>query len=555
MQVEGLSLAAMKCNLCLIVAIALACTACLAHEGDPHHTHAPTEVQPTVSSVIGSHMVLQRGVDLPISGTAQPGTPIKVTLVEATPGSVTLKLHVAGADQPVNAQVVVNEITKTTVAKRGGEWRVKLPALKAGGPYTLAISIGDDEPITYTDILIGDVWVCSGQSNMQWALRGSSDGLEAVRAADHPRMRLFTVGRNPSPAEVQPRVEGEWRVCQPQTAAGFSAVGYYFGRMLQQELGVPIGLIDNSWGGMPAQTYTSRRTLETQFPEIIEYYNQAVANYDQAYAQYEQAVQAWENQAVERIDTTGGRPRLPYGPQSPNAPAALYNGMTVALADLPITGVIWYQGESDAGNPDRYARLFPAMINDWRDLWDQPDLPFLFVQLANFREAQTEPVEAGSWAGIRQAQARALELPHTAMAVTIDVGEADDIHPRDKKTVGQRLARAALAKVYDRDIVYAGPMYQSMKIENGTIRLTFDHVGSGLTVKGDQLKGFAIAGRDGAWHWANATIDGDTVIVKSADVPDPTAVRYGWANNPPVNLYNKEGLPASPFRTDAPTNE
>lgn len=668
------------CRLTLTVACLLLAAAACAHDGPHTHDHAPPVPAASVSSLIGDHMVLQRGMSLPIRGTAAPGTRVLVTL---------------------------DGIERTSVARRSGDWKVMLPPQQAGGPHTLSIAIGYDEPRTYHDVLVGDVWVCSGQSNMQWPVSRSDDAEAEIAAAEHPEIRLFTVTPHPSAAEAQSRVDGEWVRCSPQTVGDFSAAGYYFGRAIQAETGVPIGLIDNAWGGMPAEAYTSRQALlaEPTLAPLVEQYDEVVKDYPEAQAAYEAKLAAWEAErsannterdpkasdweepgyddsawasmvlpdhweqqgleingavwfrktvdvpaslagrpatlslgpiddfdvtflngqqigatgpddarawqtprvyevpagllkpganvvAVRVFDSGGGggiygdaeqlrlssadgttavslagdwkyaveravpeseakpRPRQPLGPDSPRAPAALYNGMTVPLADLPITGVIWYQGESNADRAYQYRTLFPVMIRDWRRLWERDDLPFLYVQLANFLAAQTDPDERNPWPELREAQLMALDLPNTAMAVTIDVGDAVSIHPTDKQTVGRRLARAALAIVYDRDIVYSGPIYRAMKVEGDTIRLSFDHVGQGLTSRGEKLTGFAIAGDDQVFHWAHAAIEGDSVVVRSDAVSAPVAVRYGWANNPPANLYNEEGLPASPFRTD-----
>ena len=292
---------------------------------------------------------------------------------------------------------------------------------------------------------------------------------------------------------------------------------------------------------------------DPDFAPILKRYDDAVSRYPQARKEYEQKLAEWK-QAVEKAKAEGTnpprRPGAPFGPGSPYEPAGLYNAMIAPLIPYGIQGAIWYQGESNAGRAYQYRKLFPDMIKNWRQDWGEGQFPFLFVQLANFMKTRPEPGDS-AWAELREAQLMTLSLPNTGMAVIIDIGEADDIHPKNKQDVGKRLALWALAKTYGKDIVYSGPIYKSMKVDDGKIILSFDHVGGGLIAKGDeQLKGFAIAGADRKFVWADAKIEGDTVVVSSENVSEPVAVRYAWADNPVCNLYNKEDLPASPFRTD-----
>jgi sialate O-acetylesterase len=336
---------------------------------------------------------------------------------------------------------------------------------------------------------------------------------------------------------------------------GFSAVGYFFGRDLHKELGVPVGLINTSWGGTPAESWTTRPTLEEdpEFVPIVERWNQARENYPEQKKKHEEALAKWKEE-VQKAKAEGKQPpRQPSPPlfeRKQYEPASLYNGMIAPLIPYAIKGAIWYQGESNAGRAYQYRSLFSAMIRDWRREWGQGAFPFLFVQLANFMAREPEPADS-AWAELREAQSVALRLPKAGQAVIIDIGEADNIHPKNKQDVGYRLALNALAIAYGRDIVYSGPTFKSMELEGDRIRLHFDHIGGGLEAKGGgPLKGFAIAGEDGKFVWADAAIEGDAVVVRSAQVAHPVAVRYAWANNPECNLYNKEGLPASPFRTD-----
>jgi sialate O-acetylesterase len=332
-------------------------------------------------------------------------------------------------------------------------------------------------------------------------------------------------------------------------------VAYFFGRYLHKELNVPVGLIHTSWGGTPAEAWTRREVLEAN-PDcapILKRYDDAVAKYPQAMKEYEQKLAEWKEAAQKaKAESTNPprRPGEPFGPGHPHSPAGLYNAMIAPLIPYGIAGAIWYQGESNAGRAYQYRTLFPDMIKNWRNDWGVGKFPFLFVQLANFMKTKPEPDES-AWAELREAQTMTLALPNTGMAVIIDIGDADDIHPKNKQDVGKRLALWALANTYGKKLVYSGPIYKSMKVDGNSIVLSFDHVGGGLVAKGgEELEGFAIAGSDKKFVWADARINGDTVIVSSDKVSEPVAVRYAWADNPVCNLYNKEELPASPFRTD-----
>ncbi len=480
--------------------------------------------------VLGDHMVVQQGMEIPVWGWTEPGAEVTVRMGEAE--------------------------VKTT-ADADGRWKVALPARKAGGPYTIVVRGANT--IELKDVLVGEVWVCSGQSNMQFALRAARDAEKEIAAANYPNIRLFTVPRRPA-LEPQDDCDGAWAPCTPQTAANFSAVAYFFGRALHEHLKVPVGLIHTSWGGTPSEAWTSPETVAKveAFRPIVERFERQIATYAQRLKQWEatkeQRLARWKA-AVEKAKAAGRRPPRRPGPPPdprlhPHRPSVLFNGMIAPLLPLRIRGAIWYQGESNASRAYQYRTIFPAMIEDWRRHWKEGDFPFLFVQLANFRARKDQPGES-DWAELREAQTMALRLPKTGMAVIIDIGEANNIHPKNKQDVGKRLALAALAIAYGEDITYSGPIYKSMKIEGGKIRLFFDHVDGGLVAKGGgPLKGFAIAGEDRKWVWADARIEGDTVVVSSPKVPQPVAVRYAWADNPDCNLYNKAGLPASPFRTD-----
>jgi len=478
-------------------------------------------------AVIGDNMVLQQGGKVSIWGWAEPG-------------------------EEVTVGVSWHSMKWAVTADEDGKWSFQMNAPKAGGPYEMTLTAKNS--ITIKNILVGEVWVGSGQSNMQWTVSNSANAEQEIAEANYPKIRLFYVTRKVAETP-QSDCEGSWVECSPETVPGFSAVAYYFGRHLHKELDVPVGLIHTSWGGTPAEAWTRREVLEAN-PDampILKRYADAVAKYPQAMEEYEQKLAEWK-EAVAKAKSEGKnaprRPREPFGPGNPHSPAGLYNAMISPLIPYGIQGAIWYQGESNAGRAYQYRTLFPDMIENWRKDWGCGEFPFLFVQLANFMKTKPEPDES-AWAELREAQLMTLKLPNTGMAVIIDIGEADDIHPKNKQDVGKRLALWALAETYGKKLVYSGPIYKSMKVDGSSIVLSFDHVGGGLTAKDDeQLKGFAIAGADKKFVWADAQIDGDTVVVSSEKVSEPAAVRYAWADNPVCNLYNAEDLPASPFRTD-----
>jgi sialate O-acetylesterase len=633
-------------------------------------------------ALIGDNMVLQRDRSNRIWGMADPGEHVTVDL-----------LH-----QPL-----------VTVADERGRWQVFTQPMKAGGPYELTIT--GKNTLVFKNVLIGEVWVCSGQSNMEFALVNSQGGKEAIAdAANYPEMRLFSVTRKASATPLDD-VNGKWLEASPKTAGEFSAVGYYFGRELYRRLKAPIGLIHSSWGGTPAEAWTSHEMLSSipslkpildrydaslrELPDREREYQKALAEWDRqntlqdpgnkgeamGYAASElsptdwktmnlprywestglnvdgsiwfrktvEVPEAWAGRAltlslgpIDDYDTTyfngkrvggignenpdayqvdrvyeipgssvqagknviavrvfdrignGGfagnpgqmfimpkgsskrdaisldgdwifkpetivpgrqpdystYPQAPPGPNNQNSPSVLYNAMIAPLTPYRIRGAIWYQGEANATRAYQYRTLFPAMIRDWRTAWGEGDFPFYFVQLANFMPSRPEPGES-EWAELREAQTMTLREPATGMAVAIDIGVASDIHPTDKLDVGLRLARWALANDYGQKVEPSGPLFEIHWFEGDKVRLRFSHTAGRLKAKGgDTLKGFAIAGADHKFVWAEARIDGDTVLVWSKDVPHPLAVRYAWADNPECNLYNGEDLPASPFRTD-----
>jgi sialate O-acetylesterase len=491
--------------------------------------------------IFTDHAVLQRDKPVPVWGTSDPGEQVRVSL------STDAGASAAGQ------------------ATADGRWVVQLPALPAGGPYTLTVQ--GRNKVEFKDVLVGEVWVCSGQSNMEMALQRTFEAPKAIAAAANPKLRLFTVARATAAGPLD-KVKGEWKECTPETVPGFSAVAYYFGRDLQKALDVPVGLIHTSWGGTPAQAWTSKEGLSAE-PSLRYYHEQlaqAVAKYDPAVAKerhdaavkrYEEALAKYKEAAAKAKEEGKSAPQPPRRPQavtapdkSQNAPSSLYNAMIAPLIPYAIRGAIWYQGEANAGKAYEYQTLFPVMIRDWRNHWKQGDFPFLCVQLAPFMKIEDKPSES-AWAELREAQYIATKkLPKVGMAVITDVGEENDIHPKKKEPAGARLALLARRIAYGQEIVAMGPVYKKMRTEGNRVVLTFDHVGAGLECRGPRLTGFTVAGPDHKFHPAEAEIHGDTVVVSCPAVEKPEAVRFGWANYPVVNLWNKDGLPATPFRTD-----
>lgn len=623
--------------------------------------------------LFSNNMVLQQNKEIPVWGTATAGGKVIV--------------EIAGQ-------------SKSTTVNSAGRWRVNLGALSAGGPHVLTI-VGKDSLI-FENVMVGEVWLCSGQSNMEWPLYEGAKILnydQEVAAADYPNIRLFQVDHTMKNLPIRDVNSVGWKECSPENIIGFSAVAYFFGRNLHKNLNIPIGLIQSTWGGTPAEAWTSAASLRENpdFSKIIYAIQRSGESVKDHWDVYRQRLAPWNKEVQEKIDDSGissrgwessdfkpvgwsemqlpttweqagldvdgivwfrkeisvpdawqgqdltlslgpindfditwfngkkvgsenhyiiprrykipgqlvnsgrnvivvlvldlgnrggiyGEPKqmklssaskdslslagtwqykvdpimldlakLPKQPSMPNdahRPTVLFNGMIFPLVPYAMQGAIWYQGESNASRAYQYRTLFKTMIRDWRNHWQQGDFPFLFVQLANFMAIKPEPEDA-EWAELREAQLMALSLPNTGMAVAIDIGEAKDIHPRNKQDVGKRLALNARHLVYGENIVHSGPIYKSMTKEGNKIRLSFAHIGGGLISKGGKsLTGFAIAGKNKEFVWAQAKIDGEDVLVWHDDISEPVAIRYAWASNPVCNLYNKAGLPASPFRTD-----
>ena len=626
--------------------------------------------------LFSDNMVLQQQAQAPIWGESKPGKTVEI------------KTSWDGKKYSVQADA-------------DGKWEIAVSTPQAGGPYTIRIS--DGKPVELKNVLIGEVWLCSGQSNMEMQVEGWGKVMnyeqEKVEANQYPNIRFLLVEKATSsqPIEELSVATGGWQVCSAQSVADFSAAAYFFGRNLHQNLHVPIGLIDTSWGGTYAESWTSRKALSTlpymrdrleqvadlpaskegreeKFRQDVEAWSANVAKADKGYvggkalwasADFDDTDWAqmdmpgwiqekglpgfngivWFRKTIDipakwagkeltlefgsvddndftyfngvevghtegwmaprrytipkdlvkagkaviavRVMDTGGNggfggdarsmvlrrsdsdalalagdwkyqpslsmrdvPPMPINTANePNIPAFLFNAMLNPLVPYAIKGAIWYQGEANTGDAYRYRDLLPLMITDWRSQWGY-DFPFYIVQLANFMSQQAEPSES-AWAELREAQAHTLHLNNTGMAVTIDIGDAYDIHPKNKQEVGRRLALAARAQTYGEDIPYSSPMYKGYQIEGNKIRVSFSHTYGLLKAKdGGKLQGFSIAGPDHKFHWADAVVDGQTIVVSSPEVPMPLAVRYAWADNPVCNVYNKADLPLSPFRTD-----
>ena len=542
-------------------------------------------------AIFGDHMVLQRDIDVPVWGSADPDEKVTVT---------------AGSD------------SATTTAGKDGQWSVKLTKLNASST-PMDVTVAGKNTVTFHDVLVGDVWVCSGQSNMEFGIRAFMPPDEFAKTSN-TEIRLFGVPKWVAPVPEKDIAEapknapllGTWQVCSPEALiksgewSGFSACGFYFGQAIQSYTHQPVGLIGSSWGGTRIHSWTSLDTLQT-LPQKVSAAKSAVdfaTNYDKikqtyetvtlpqwnatlakwkednkpALDAYDEAMKQWQvaaKDAAAQKQPAPPRPRAPQEPRPPRDPihnnqtsCALYNGMIAPLIPYAIKGVIWYQGESNAAEPQVYKAELPALVHDWRSHWNEGDFPFLVVQLANFMPSRPDPSES-SWALTREVQTNVLTLPNTGLAVTIDIGDGGNIHPSDKLDVGLRLALAAQHVAYGDKNVFSGPIYKSSSVEGNKMRVVFDNVGGGLTpgiapahyyacqkvpltppAVSPDLVGFAIAGEDHKFVWAKAQIDGDAVVVSADSVPNPVAMRYAWADNPVCNLYNKEGLPASPFRTD-----
>lgn len=468
-----------------------------------------------VASIFGDNMVLQQGINTPVWGTAKPGQDLRISF----------------AGNSYEAKV-----------NQDGKWLIKMPKIKAGGPLKMVVSTLEDS-LVFIDVMVGEVWLASGQSNMQMKMPEINNAQKEVSEAKFNRIRFFNVALNISNKPLD-QVKGSWKLCNPENAKQFSAAAYFFARDLHLDQNVPVGIISASWGATPVEAWTSGESLANHpdFKDSVKRYQKLEENWELLYSDF------LKNSEVAK--QSNNSIKAPVMPLQKNYPTALYNAMIAPFVPYGIKGVIWYQGESNATRAVQYRSLFPLLINDWRTKWDNEKLPFLFVQLANFRERNSEPVSSDNWTLLREAQTMALKLPNTGMAVAIDIGDAKDIHPKNKQDVGKRLHLAASHTAYNKPVVYSGPVYKKMIVKKNIAEINFNHVGAGLTSNGNPLSAFEIAGADKKFYWANAEIVGDKIILSSGNVPKPVAVRYAWSTNPAASLYNKDGLPAAPFRTD-----
>lgn len=465
--------------------------------------------------------------------------------------------------------VVFTDKTAQTRADDQGKWALKLPAMPASAAGADLVIRDGTDTLSFQDVLVGEVWFASGQSNINWPLRKFDPEQEAIRAADYPEIRFFQAGQVAAP-HPQNDVVGQWTVCTPETAGEFSGVGYFYAKRLHTELGVPIGIVKSAWGGRPIEPFIRREALAgmAQGKKALEKYDEAVASYDPAAARerYEQVILQRYQARLARWQAKSaggngrgrapGKPPMPPEPgQNPSQPTTIWNGIIHPFVGFTFRGVIWYHGESNTGNLEKasdYGDFFALLIQDWREQWGE-DFRFLWVQLANFKKPVTEPGTNQPWAVLQNQQRLCLALPKTGMAVVNDIGEAGNIHPLNKADVGDRLARWALADEYGKDVIRSGPLYREHRIIEGRIHLQFSHIGTGLKSRdGDGLQHFEIQDAEGNWHWAQARIEDDAVVVWHPEVNRPAAARYAWAANPATaNLVNSEGLPASLFTTES----
>ncbi len=503
-----------------------------------------------LSAVFGDHMVLQRDLSLPVWGWADPSEEVTITF--------------AGQE-------------KKTKAEKHGYWRTDLDPLNANAKgRVLKVAGGKGGTLSFKDVLVGEVWICSGQSNMEWTVNGALNPTEEKESANYPHIRHIKVPKIPSDSH-ETTFDSNWEVCSPASAGNFTAVGYFFGRALNEKLGVPIGLINSSWGGTRIEPWIPTegfRIIEKQdFAKgVLNHINSVDPATNKGKTRHLAAIdriQKWAKEAETAVKSGKFPPKQPASTYvglgtSHQDPTRLHRGMIHPLVPYAIRGAIWYQGESNGGEGETYYHKKHGLVKGWRKVWGQGDFPFYWVQLANFTNDKNEPKGGDGYAKIRDAERKALDIPNSGMAVIIDIGETSDIHPKNKQDVGKRLAQWALAKTYGLKIVPSGPLYEKVTVENGKARIHFVNIGKGLIIGKKnglepteeividaKLERFAIAGKDKVWVWGNATIDGDTVVVSHPDIPVPVAVRYAYSANPlGANLYNREGFPASPFRTD-----
>ena len=473
--------------------------------------------QITLPKILASHMVVQRELPVHVFGSAAAGEQVTVTF---------------------------RGETRTATADRLGRWSVYLPPEAAGGPFQMKVqgSNAASLPIVLDDVLVGDVWVASGQSNMEFEMRKAATAAQDLPQAANPNIRLLIVKKRAADYAQDDVDSDGWSVSTPETAKDFSAVGWYFAREIAQREHVPVGVIDSTWGGTVAESWVRLTALAKDASLAPLFISRGELTDRQSVALLEK-----QNEDRQREEARSQGKPVPKSSWHPDLaswdPGLLWNGMIAPLTPFPIRGVIWHQGESNSPieRAPLYNHIFRTLIEDWRHEWEVGDFPFLYVQIANFKSTSAE-----DWAALRDQQLKTLEMRNTAMAVTIDIGNPDDVHPTDKLDVGLRLARAARAISYGEQVEYDGPLFRQATPEGASIRAWFDH-GQGLATKGGEVKGFEVAGSDGIFFPASARIDGETVVASSPSVSQPVFVRYGWANSPECNVFNSQGLPASPF--------
>lgn len=451
----------------------------------------------------------------------------------------------ANAGESITVTAGWNKTPARTITGNNGKWSIQIKTINAGGPYNIIFS--GSGTIEIKNVLLGEVWLASGQSNMEFFMVKANGGYtgvlnyqEEIKAADYPLIRMIDIP-NTVADTTRDDFSGVWKICSPQTADTFSAVAYYFARAIHKATGYPIGIINATWGGTPAESWTRKEIMEndSSFSVILDRYKKQCDEYPVAFEKYKMALDQWKSDTSK---TKGYSPREPMGPHNSSSPYKLYNGMIAPLLPYTIKGVIWYQGEANAGRAAQYRRLFPAMIENWRADFHNEKMPFYFVQISPHNSQNPE---------IRDAQLYTLQhVPYTGMVVTTDNGDSLNIHPRNKKLVGERLSLWALKNDYGKkDLVASGPLYKSMAAEGNKIRIHFENA-EGLTAKDAEVKEFTIAGADSNFVAAKAVIDGNTIVVWNDGIQNPVAVRFAWRNVPFPNVYNKADLPASPFRTD-----
>jgi len=476
----------------------------------------------TLGPIFRDGCVLQREKPLRIFGRAEPGE---------------------------NVTVSFRGQTVTATLSPSGYWLAILSPAPAS-PQPAELVVRGHNTVTVRDVLVGDVWLCSGQSNMEMTVERAARAGQEIAAAAHPLIRHFKIPHTVADHATR-TADGQWLTCSPSTVADFSAVAYYFARTVQAEVPVPIGLINSSWGCTQIESWMSEPTLRADpaYAEILRRWQERLRDFPGAQADYERKLASWtaERLGAKQAGQSFARrkPTAPEGAGSRWQPAGIYNAMIAPLVPASIRGILWYQGEANAERFSEYRSLFPAMIRQWRADFAQGDLPFYFVQLANLERPRDATGE--QWAWQRQAQSEALKLPATGMAVTIDIGEPTDIHPKNKQEVGRRLALLALSRSYGLSRVDEGPTVESVTRDGATLRVTFRTAAGGLVASNPALSGFEIAGADGAYHTATALLDGKSVTLSATAVSKPTSVRYAWHNNPAVSLFDVQGLPAAPF--------